>query len=405
MKKILIILLLILVLGGFISTPVNAASVAENTRGYILLDVEHNGEAWYVWPENMKRYYLGRPDDAFNIMRFLSLGISDANLAKIPVEGNEGGDQALRDRLAGRILLQVEQNGEAWYVHPKTKQRIYLGRPADAFSIMTRFGLGITVADLVTVENGGTPNAPTQNLATRQSYTITLSRGSFAIDVVKLNRNDFDLVSDTGNASDCGNNCPAQSLLAYANENGASFGIHGTYFCPPDYTSCAGKTYSYQQPFFNSALDKMLNTGKLPYHSGPMIVQNTDGTLNFFHRTISFGYSVAEYESRYGKNVKAAISNYPSLVESGSVVVESEPIEASMNNKSTRGGIGYDDNYFYLVIARSATVKDLAYIFDSLGADYAMNLDGGGSTALLYNSNYIIGPGRLLPNAILFTRK
>lgn len=44
----------------------------------------------------------------------------------------------------------------------------------------------------------------------------------------------------------------------------------------------------------------------------------------------------------------------------------------------------------------------MAYIFKALGVDYAMNLDGGGSTALYSNGAYNVGPGRLLPNAIVF---
>jgi hypothetical protein len=43
------------------------------------LQVEKNGEAWYINPNDLKRYFLGRPTDAFNIMRTLGLGISNAN--------------------------------------------------------------------------------------------------------------------------------------------------------------------------------------------------------------------------------------------------------------------------------------------------------------------------------------
>ncbi|MDP3964719.1 MAG: phosphodiester glycosidase family protein [bacterium] len=405
MQKTLIVSIIVCWLIIIVPAPSSAATIAERASGYILLDVEHNGEAWYVWPTDLKRYYLGRPDDAFAIMRFLSLGITDADLAKIPVEGSGGGDQALRDRLAGRILLQVEQHGEAWYVHPETTQRTYLGRPADAFDIMTRFGLGITADDLARIPNGGTPMTPEQNAAVQQSYTLTLDRGSFPIHVVQLSRTAMRMISETGNSNDCDDNCPAQSLAAYTAENSARYGIHGTYFCPPDYPACANKTYSYLPPFFNSPLGKMLNADALPFHAGPMIVQNSDGTLTFFHRTIDFGYSVAEYELRSGKNVTAAITNYPSLVEANRVIVESEPLESGMHAKAVRGGIGYNDEWYFLVIAQSASVIDLAYIFDSLGTDYAINLDGGGSAALLYDNSYLFGPGRHLPNAIVFKER
>jgi len=48
--------------------------------GKIFLQVERNGEAWYINPDDNKRYFLGRPSDSFNIMRNLGLGISNSNL-------------------------------------------------------------------------------------------------------------------------------------------------------------------------------------------------------------------------------------------------------------------------------------------------------------------------------------
>jgi exopolysaccharide biosynthesis protein len=53
-------------------------------------------------------------------------------------------------------------------------------------------------------------------------------------------------------------------------------------------------------------------------------------------------------------------------------------------------------------MTRGATVPDTGYVFKALGADYALNLDGGGSSAL-YFGGYKVGPGRNLPNAIVFT--
>jgi hypothetical protein len=49
---------------------------------------------------------------------------------------------ALANRLAGRILLQVEEFGQAWYVEPVTKKRYFMGLPIDAFNLMRRFGSG-----------------------------------------------------------------------------------------------------------------------------------------------------------------------------------------------------------------------------------------------------------------------
>jgi len=34
--------------------------------------------------------------------------------------------------------------------------------------------------------------------------------------------------------------------------------------------------------------------------------------------------------------------------------------------------------------------------------DYALNLDGGSSAALFYNDEYMEGPGRDIPNVLMF---
>lgn len=177
--------------------------IISKVEGKILLQVESHGEAWYVNPINQKRYYLGRPDDAFELMNNISIGISNNDLVLIPVaEANFGGIDADGDglsdaiensfgtdknnadtdsdgyndkdeilnsfnpldsgpqptdankvkSLAGKIVLQVEQNGEAWYVYPDNLKRYFLGRPLDAFNLMRNLGLGITNTNLAKID-------------------------------------------------------------------------------------------------------------------------------------------------------------------------------------------------------------------------------------------------------------
>jgi hypothetical protein len=54
-------------------------------------------------------------------------------------------------RLAGKIVLRVEKNGEAYYVHPSTRKLHFLGRPTDAFNVMRSQGLGISTANLKSI--------------------------------------------------------------------------------------------------------------------------------------------------------------------------------------------------------------------------------------------------------------
>jgi len=153
MKKLIFITIFGLILLFLVVTPSGAASLPQRLSGKVLLQVEKNGEAWYIYPDNLKRYYLGRPQDAFDVMRNLGLGISNTDLSKIPAKDDLFvGDVKLCNRLKGKILLQVEGYGEAWYVYPNDLKRYYLGRPQDAFRIMKKLSLGITNTDLDEVQ-------------------------------------------------------------------------------------------------------------------------------------------------------------------------------------------------------------------------------------------------------------
>ena len=117
--------------------------IAERVRGYILLQVESHGEAWYVDPVSERRTYMRDGASAFQIMRNFGLGISNTNLNKL-----KEGDYSLGNRLRGRIVLQVEEHGEAYYVHPQDLSLHYLKNGDEAYRIMRELSLGITNSDL-----------------------------------------------------------------------------------------------------------------------------------------------------------------------------------------------------------------------------------------------------------------
>lgn len=139
-------------LAALLTMPlVTNAQLNYNLQGKILLQVEANGEAWYVYPKDLKRYYLGRPADAFQIMRTLGLGIAHDELQGYL-------DSTFPSRLSGYIMLDVEANGEAYYVFPDDRKGYYLGRPADAFQIMREKGLGISNDNLFQIPIAATNN-------------------------------------------------------------------------------------------------------------------------------------------------------------------------------------------------------------------------------------------------------
>ncbi len=122
--------------------------LSERLKGRILLQVESAGEAWYVNPKDSKKYYLADGSEAFEIMRYLGIGISNSNLEKIK------NDRAFSAKNAGKIFLQVESAGEAWYVDPKDNKPYYLKDGNAAYGIMRQSGLGISNDDLRKISVG-----------------------------------------------------------------------------------------------------------------------------------------------------------------------------------------------------------------------------------------------------------
>ena len=407
MKKgiIKVILLISLIVITVLPTKVKSASLGQRLAGQILLNVEGHGEAWYVYPIDNKRYYLGRPADAFRIMRELGLGISEVNFQRLAQAGmTVEGDAALAKRLAGMIILQVEKNGEAWYVYPKDLKKYYLGRPADAFKIMRELSIGITREDLAQVHKPGLDESI--NVYSKYEHkTIRTIDGNFTIDMatIDLTNPNLKIITDTAQDYDCQNNCQAKPLADYFFTNNAFAGINGTYFCSA--SGCGGQNY-YYFPVYNSNLGKMINEDQLKYWTtGPIMAFDEHNKFYYFKDSREF-VGVENFENIYGVKLQAAIGNRPRLIEDGmNLLIEWDIDEKQRTVKSNRNAIAYKDNHIYLVIARQATVPELANIMKAIAVEYALNLDGGYSSALIYNDEYMVGPGRDIPNVIIFSEK
>ena len=121
--------------------------LSEKLSGKILLQVEKNGYAWYLYPKDLRRYYLGRPAYALEVMKKLGLGIKHEELSNYL-------KNKFPERLSGFIMLDVEENGEAYYVDPKDLKGYYLGRPKTALEIMKKLSLGINNENIYKINIG-----------------------------------------------------------------------------------------------------------------------------------------------------------------------------------------------------------------------------------------------------------
>lgn len=204
------------------------------------------------------------------------------------------------------------------------------------------------------------------------------------------------IITDSANDSDCQNNCPVLPLDQFASRNNAFAAMNGMYFCPADYASCAGKTNSFDTLFFNSRLKIYLNSANNVYSTLPFLVINSDGSPRFIGRTLEWGRD---------SGIQAGTAGNPMLIQGGNIAaVESNLDDKQRTVKSNRGAFVQKGSNIYLCIVSPATVMDSANVYKTLGADNAINIDGGGSSALWVNGKYVYGPGRQIPTAIIFAK-
>ncbi|HEX9494282.1 MAG TPA: phosphodiester glycosidase family protein, partial [Candidatus Limnocylindria bacterium] len=145
---------------------------------------------------------------------------------------------------------------------------------------------------------------------------------------------------------------------------------------------------------YNSVLGKWLNPRAF--------VNPVNALVTFNGKTPGYYRHIKTFDPN--TPVTAAISNFPLLLQSGAVVdTEAEQTDVQ-KQRGAKGSIGTDGTYIYLAIVSSATVTESAYVLQALGVRDAMNLDGGGTSALWIGGQYTVGPGRLLPNAVLLMK-
>jgi exopolysaccharide biosynthesis protein len=203
------------------------------------------------------------------------------------------------------------------------------------------------------------------------------------------------VITDTGNDSDCGTGCIVNSLQTYVSRNAGFAGVNGTYFCPATYPECSSKSNSYDFPVYNTRLGHWINGGNLFWNSRAMMYFDGGGA-----------HYVQDAKS-FGGGLTAGIVNYPGLVNGGAVQIDDNQsgLDPKQVARGTKVGMGIRGTTIMIVVAPSVTMQEFAYVFKSLGATGALNLDTGGSTALYYGGRYVYGPGRDIPNAIIFASK
>lgn len=405
MKKTKLLILLFVLL--IFATPVLAASnTAKKLSGQIIYSTDKPDQFWLVDASTLKRSLLSDYKTGLQTFKHLFTGISEFNFNKITSLNNGKNNLELAKKFWGKIVLRVEKHGAAWFINPKDSLKYDLSTADNFFKNLKLIATPVTPAQLAEIHKPELKESIDQYSS--YEYTkVKTERGVFTVDIVKIDLSDpkLKIITDTADSETCKNNCKAKPLADYIFSAKAFAGINGTYFCSS--SNCVANYYFF--PVYNTAKKVLINEDQLKYWTtGPMMVFDTNNKFYYFKDSRDFK-SVADFETKNGVTLQAAMGNKPRLVEEGkNALIEWELDNGQKTGKYWRNGIGYQDNgtgghgLIYLVIARSATVDDLAVIMKELKMDYALNLDGGSSAALFYNDEYMAGPGRNIPNALMF---
>lgn len=239
-------------------------------------------------------------------------------------------------------------------------------------------------------ENVTQSNTPPGSGYSRQRVSIDI--GEYLVDVISADLNSTRVIVDTASDADCRDNCPTLPLATYISRSGAFAGVNGSYFCPAEYPSCAGKANAYDTLAMNK--NKVyINSDNNVYSSVPAVIFS--GSLaRFVGQSLEWGRDTG---------VDAVLANHPLLV-AGSNVVFGGNSDPKQGSRGSRSFVGNRDSTVFIGVVHNATVAEVARVLQAMGMHNALNLDSGGSTAL-WHGGYKVGPGRNIPNALLFIRK
>jgi len=233
-------------------------------------------------------------------------------------------------------------------------------------------------------------SAPSAGGYSRQNVATDV--GNFLVDIVGGDLGSTRVIVDTASDATCGNNCPVLPLATYVSRSGAYAGVNGSYFCPSTYPTCAGKTNSFDL--------LVMNKNKVYFNSDNNVYSNNPAVI-FGGSYVRFVGAASEWGRDTG--IDGMLSNYPLLVFNSNIVFGGSG-DPKINSASSRSFVANKGNTVYIGTVHGATTLQVAHVMKTLGMENALNLDDGGSAAFWYGG-YKDGPGRDIPNAILFVKK
>jgi len=220
------------------------------------------------------------------------------------------------------------------------------------------------------------------------SYIKEKVRGVY-VDIIQINLNSPDIKITPAvpeNFSSASGSYPLESFSGFIADYKPTAAINGTYF----------------DTITHRPVGSLVIGGKIVYNGciGVAVCIDKENQVTFHHTGGSMGDKL---DWSYFEGV---ICSGPSLVTEGEIDLKpshegfKDPAVYMANRRSCIGITEYN-KLLLVTVKNSVTLRKLAHIMQDLGCLYAVNLDGGSSSALYYRGSYITSCGRSISNVIL----
>ncbi len=134
---------------------------------------------------------------------------------------------------------------------------------------------------------------------------------------------------------------------------------------------------------------------------GAILASRLDGQYAFQLASMTIGEELKIGWSMTWPNVLDTVGGNPTLIEAGAIVLANTQGTGAFFSRHPRTGVGTTPDGRVLLVTVDGrqpgysvgmTLQEFAELFARLGADWALNLDGGGSTALAINGALVNRP-------------
>ncbi len=128
------------------TTKINPSvqDIKSKLKGKILIQIESKGEAWYLNPNNLKRYYLDPSPTTWQLLQRLSTKIDINKWQEIKKDPQN---------YQGKFFLIADRKN-IYYIAPDTNKIYLLNGPNSIFDLIRKTGLGISNQNLEKIPIG-----------------------------------------------------------------------------------------------------------------------------------------------------------------------------------------------------------------------------------------------------------